>query len=331
MDLADAYTEHALRLVRISNGQSRDVAMQLNKLASQIRLALLDADVSSMNERKLRALLKSVTALTQAAFASIADLQERFVRELMVLESRWAARTGRWETPEAAAVARAADKLTVGGLTQREIWERQAALATARMIGETRLGRDAGQSSSQIAQRIVGTRTREDRVPSGGALEATRRDARGIVDATTHSSADAGRREAMRATGVNALQWLAILDPKVCPNCAMRMGKLWTLDGEPIKHDIPFASPVLHPWCRCILLPMKFPADKLEAAAAKTSQQFDKWLGKLPQDRQEDLLGKGRAQLWRDGTITTRDLIDQNGMVMSLRDLRKQLDEDDDG
>lgn len=314
MDLADAYTEHALRLIRVANGQSRDVTMQINRLARQIRALLLTTRLTSIKSRKLAALIRQFDALVIAAYARVLADQEAFVKELVMLEAAWAARAGRYSAIDTAMLASV--QVLVAGSTLQEHWGRQSMLVRTRIAAEVRLGVAAAQQEAEIAQRVVGAG------PSmqGGVIDAARRDARGIVDATTHSAAGQGRLEAQRAAGVNAVKWFAILDTKVCPSCAARAEKLWDMDGKPIAHDLAFASPVLHPWCRCILLPMKFkdgpPAD------GGNTHKFEDWMSTLPRERQEDVLGVGRSDLWRRGVITTQDLIGQNGLVLPLRALK---------
>jgi hypothetical protein len=36
------------------------------------------------------------------------------------------------------------------------------------------------------------------------------------------------------------------------------------------------------------------------------------------------MLGKGRAQLWRDGKITLQDLLNAQGVPLTLRELREK-------
>ena len=38
----------------------------------------------------------------------------------------------------------------------------------------------------------------------------------------------------------------------------------------------------------------------------------------------DEMLGKGRAQLWRDGTITLNQLLDQRGNPLTLAQLRQR-------
>lgn len=321
MSTVDSYTAHALALIRVANGQGRDVTMQLNKLARDIRAMLLDLPLTSLRARRLKQVLRQVDEAIVSAYARILTDQLAFAGELAELEAAWAARqAGIAALPKDRITAMAAN-LTVLGVTLQDHWARHSMIARQRVAAEIRLGATAGQTGDQIAQRVVGSGSSM----AGGTLDALRRDARGTVDATTQSVAGQARLEAMRSSGrgINAVKWFAILDSKVCPSCAERAEKLWDMDGKPIGHSIPFAQPVLHPWCRCILLPMKYPDGPPEDGG--DVNKFGDWLNRQTRERQDDVLGVGRAQLWRDGKITTHDLIGQNGLVMTLRELRARL------
>lgn len=56
---------------------------------------------------------------------------------------------------------------------------------------------------------------------------------------------------------------------------------------------------------------------------------FDNWLSDKSEDFQDELLGSGKAQLWRDGKITLQDLVDpQTGQPLTLAELRETIGED---
>jgi len=52
---------------------------------------------------------------------------------------------------------------------------------------------------------------------------------------------------------------------------------------------------------------------------------FEGWLSRRDVAEQNDKLGVGRAQLWRDGKIKFRDLVDGNGRELTLAELRARL------
>jgi hypothetical protein len=321
------YVEHALRLIRVANGLNASSTVDLRTMARKIKSAMGTADFGEYSKREMNALLKQIDAIVSSTYTNIAARKVGAVRQLMPMEAKFAARASAFPTVASEAlVARTAANFTLMGRTVDETFAVQAQRLMDRITAEVRLAAEAGQSGKEAIERVLGT----GRDLRNGIIDDAIRKVRGVGDATIHSAADAGRRATMAANGVNALKWHAILDPKVCIECAERAGKLWDMDGEPIGHDIPYASPALHPWCRCILLPQKF-KDGPPEDGGKDIDKFDDWMETLNPKRQDDLLGKGRAELWRQDVITTSDLINQHGQVLSLRELRdKFVDEDDD-
>lgn len=72
-----------------------------------------------------------------------------------------------------------------------------------------------------------------------------------------------------------------------------------------------------------------FDRDELPAATRASMDgqvpqdtSFEAWLSRQSQERQDAVLGPGRAQLWRDGGLTFRDLIDGNGRELTVEELR---------
>ena len=52
---------------------------------------------------------------------------------------------------------------------------------------------------------------------------------------------------------------------------------------------------------------------------------YEQWLKDKPEEFQNDVLGVGKAKLWREGKIGFTDLLDQRGNPLSLKQLRERL------
>jgi hypothetical protein len=57
---------------------------------------------------------------------------------------------------------------------------------------------------------------------------------------------------------------------------------------------------------------------------------FDEWLSSKSKAFQDELLGPGRADLWRAGKITLSELLDQNGRPLPLAVLKRKYGNPDD-
>jgi hypothetical protein len=126
------------------------------------------------------------------------------------------------------------------------------------------------------------------------------------------------------------------------PICIAYSGARWDMDYEPIDdNDLPYNGGVSrHFNCRSteialtktfreMGIPMDEPAEGTRASSsgqisAKTT--FPEYLTMMGQGYQDETLGKGRAELFRAGKMTTRDLVDMRGNPLKLSDLRAKYE-----
>lgn len=127
-------------------------------------------------------------------------------------------------------------------------------------------------------------------------------------------------------------------------NCIAYDGATWDLDGKPTGgNKLPFVNEggadggVPRHWnCRSILVPItktwkdlgvdaeEFKPSTRAAMDGTVAAQmgYAEWLKRQSNERQDAILGKGKAALYRAGRITTRDLLDQSGRPLTLAELQ---------
>lgn len=166
-----------------------------------------------------------------------------------------------------------------------------------------RQGIDNGESLERIMARI-----RE----RGAALGVTERNIERIVDAAGTAVANRVRRELFKAAGFTGYVWSAILDSRTCETCI-------ALDGEKFDfRDGEAPTPPAHPYCRCAVIPFA-------GAAGDIPDDVDAhdWLAQQSEEVQDEVLGKVRAQLWREGklprNLDPRVLLDANNRPRRLK------------
>lgn len=147
---------------------------------------------------------------------------------------------------------------------------------------------------------------------------------------------------------IKGVELIVTLDDRTTPICISRSGGAWDLaSGEPLPDSavsIQFPGPPpYHFRCRSALLPVLKKWDELGSPALAKFKEFPKgqrasmdglvpadmtygdWLKKKELDGPEfanKLLGKGKAQLWRDGKITLQQLVDNTGQPFTLKELK---------
>jgi SPP1 gp7 family putative phage head morphogenesis protein len=157
----------------------------------------------------------------------------------------------------------------------------------------------------------------------GGLMEAARNQATTLADTATHAAAYAGRQVAWKAAGVKALVWHSMLDSRTTIGCAVRAGKLYSVDLEPIGHDVPIDQPPPRHWnCRSVLIAQFPDYEPPEDGQDPYEESLDDWLDRHSEEEQNDMLGPTRAALWRADKITARDLLGLGGDELSVDDLR---------
>lgn len=322
-DIAHRYTEHGLRLIRVANGLAASANGELRAMAQRLRRVLRGYDPDG-SRADIAELLREARELIDTTFAAIAFGQRNALTELVDMEATFALKaTGLNTRLSETATQRVASNLLIHGSSVDAHWGRQR----DNLLWNVNSAVRAAYASSVPPKTLVATLIGEGRagMERGGTMEQVFRNSSAVVDSSVQSATNAARIASFKAddSGVNALQWFGILDTKICPNCGIRAGKLYTLDYKPIGHDVVIVGPPpLHPFCRCILLPMKFPKGP-PADGGMKANSFENWLKKQPKEAQEDLLGVGRVELWQKGVIPLNSLVGQDGLVMSLTKLKE--------
>jgi SPP1 gp7 family putative phage head morphogenesis protein len=315
------YIRRGLTLIRVSNGLTADVLGELRGLSVDISAALAAHAIPPTGRLQQLAVIREFESLIVSRYAKIATAQASAARQIATAEAMFAQRASAYAmAPSRETLARAMTALIFSGAPLESHWNREAQNVAFRIGSEVRIGWSAGDDVRTMQQRVIGVGKRG--AERGGVMQGAREGGRRVVDSTVQKAAHVGRSATYRANGANAIRWQAVLDARTCPDCGMRAGKLYTLDGEPIGHSVPMVQePPLHFFCRCMLVPERHPKGTPADSGAK-GDSFENYLASLSAAEQAEILGAGRAELYREGKITLQDLIGQTGMVLPLRALR---------
>lgn len=350
--IADFYTEHALDLLRFDASQRRAVRRILRDLEADLVAQLSRADPAgatrtATKQRRLERLLEQVRDTIRASYRRADSALAGELRELADIEATFAAdainrgvgfNLATVELTRNQAAALASDAL-VQGAPVKEWWQRQAGDTLQRFTDQMRLGIAQGETNDQLVRRIRGGT--QNGAPVQGFMDISRRNAESLVRSATQSVASAAREETYRQNAdiIASVVWVATLDTRTTVGCAARDGLRYSVgDHQPIGHDLPWdGGPGNRHWgCRSTSAPvvkswreLGFDIDELPAATRASMDgqvpgdtSFEGWLSRQSQARQDAVLGAGRADLWRKGGLTFRDLIDGNGRELTLEELR---------
>ena len=138
---------------------------------------------------------------------------------------------------------------------------------------------------------------------------------------------------------VKAKQWSSTLDTHTSQLCIIRDRKLYSLDGKPLGHAIPYlrGPGKIHFSCRSCEILITKSWEEMQIASGELSNatrssmdgqvpahtSYAEWLARQPYARQEQVLGVTRAQMLRDGKITVPDMFNDRGEFLTLDELRR--------
>jgi len=314
-------------------------------------------------KERLDRLLSEVRATIKSAYRDNAASLAAGLRGLAGAEASWATLTINGAVgvevidsilTEEFLRAIASDAL-IQGAPSAEWWKRQGERLTNRFMDEIRTGMSAGESIDDMVRRIRGKATGRrhkyiDPITgkerwyvefAGGIMDTGTRQARALVRTSVQQVAADARRAMYQANDdvIKGVQQISTLDGRTTETCIAYSGAAWDLDGKPIRgNSLPFNGGVpRHYNCRSTEIPLLkswrdlgIDMDELPQTTRSSMDgqvaadlSFGDWLSGKPESMQDHMLGKGKAQLWRDGVISLTDLVDQTGNPLTLAELKE--------
>ena len=328
-ELRDAIIRHSLQLQRLSAGEAAKAEGILRELERELRMLMASQNLSAATKAELAALIRDAEKAIAPAYAKLADTVDTHALAIIVaektaevLEDAFPAGILR-PTPER--LASLTRDVLIEGSPLSEWWGAQRESLKRNFAAQVRQGIIAGETNERIVRRIAGGRTEP------GLMPIARRHARTLVHSSVMSAANEARLATFRKNGrfIAGVRWLATLDSIACLRCAALDGKTWDLEGRPINGtDISFVTPTLHPNCRCALSAVvKGFEDSRDGTRASSegpiaaTTSFNDFLKRQSPAFIERTLGKKRAEMFRAGKITLRDLISGTGRELTLDEL----------
>jgi SPP1 gp7 family putative phage head morphogenesis protein len=348
--LADDLRARAVELLRFAPTVARDALKLLAALERELvaRLATVGldgAEASVYQTARMSSLLRQVRATISSTYSGIDKSTTDTLVELADMQSSWAASTINDRIGISLASAHFAPQqlraivsnALVDGAPSAEWWSRQAGDLLHRFTSAMRTGLVSGETNSQLIQRVRGTRKNNF---SDGIMAVPRRNAEALVRSSAMAVANKANVETYRqnADVVGALLHVSTLDSRTTLVCVARSGMRWSLDGTPLgTTSLPYAEPPLHWNCRSILVPITktfrelgLDVDEVPAGTRASIDgqvpadlSFNEWLRDKSEAFQDELLGPGRAALWRKGQISLTDLVDQRDRPLTIEQLKK--------
>jgi SPP1 gp7 family putative phage head morphogenesis protein len=193
-----------------------------------------------------------------------------------------------------------------------------------RIQDAVRIGLVEGQSYSDVVKRITGTKALQY---TDGINSLNARQTQALVSTAMSHATNVASEEFYKANDdlIKGWQFLATLDFKTTTLCKSYDGQKFDLGKGPY--------PPIHVRCRSSTVPvlkswkemgMKDPPagtrSSLDGQISETIN-YDEWLRKQSHEKQDEALGKGKAEIFRSGVKLERFV--ENGKELTLEQLKK--------
>jgi SPP1 gp7 family putative phage head morphogenesis protein len=314
----DSAVELQLDLMRASAGISRDVLRVLLRMERELAVKVGGEDLAAATKKRLNAQLVEVKARIKEYYAEASGVAAAGVSAISEVTAAVTASVLPGSVlPTQTVLERIAASSVIQGAPQAEWWARQSADTAFRFANTVRQGVASGETNQQIISKVR------------AFLDTSRANAAALVQTSVATVGNDARQAVFEANSdiIKKYRAVATLDTHTCERCAPLDGLEWNPDGSAIKHKYPKPRYPLHFNCRCLLLPVVFdgePGGMRASADGPVSAKltFSGWLERQSKAKQQEVLGKGRAELYRAGKITLSDLVSGNGKPLTIDQLK---------
>lgn len=352
--LAEKAVLQALKDARYTTGQRKAIMKSLSNTVDSLvaelsKLTILDKARSPVKRKRIiSSFLKDAEKIIETDFSAF---EKSFADEMAgyaVYESEATAKM----VNSAVGVELAKKTLTdtqavalvsetwIANRTVSEYFKGMQETMKADLFQAMRRGYLTGEDTNSLIKKIRGYVDGEGIEHKALIEGATRKSAERAVRTMVMGIANEARYKTLSedADVYKGLQWIATLDGRTCADCAARDGLTWDFEGNGLDgNTIPYETPPIHPADRCTLVPviksweelgLDLPEFDPSTRASMDGQVSDKldfkeWFDSKGAKFQAEWLGPGRYDLWKKGKITFRDLVDQNGRGLTLKQLKE--------
>ncbi len=243
----------------------------------------------------------------------------------------------------------------VEGAPSAQWWSRQSDSLKMDFSREMRMGILQGENLGDLTRRIRGRKENGyadgllppaadagrggSRTARAATTKATRA-AEGLALTSVQQVMSDARMEAYQQNAdiIKGVQQLSTLDGRTSATCRGLDHAARALDGSPLPGLplLPSGGPPWHWRCRSVLIPLTKSWAELGIKGQKEippgtrasmdgqvpeTMDYGTWLKSKPEAFQKEVLGKGRFELWRDGKADLKDMVDQRGRPVKVREL----------
>jgi len=333
--LRDKTIAHEIYLQRMYGKTTKDIMKLLKEVEKDLVAKLRVMDMNSeWSIARIDAQLQSTRAIMSEGYSLIGKELTQQMKDAAEYEQEWQIKAIDDSTPvvlDMVAVApvtlfAAIETKPLQGKLIKEWIDKLDADSYARIQDAVRIGLVEGQSYSDVVKRITGTKALQY---TDGVMALNARQTQALVSTAMAHATNTARDEFYQNNNdlFSGLQWVSTLDGRTTSICQARDGKIYPLDSG--------VRPPAHFRCRSAMvsvlkswqaLGIKNPDGRTRASMdgqVAQTETYQTWLQKQPHEFQDEVLGKQKAQMFRDGTPLDR-FVDASGHTYTLDELKNK-------
>lgn len=312
-ELMNDYLDHAVDLVKVEKDLQGHIVGHLKRLEKDLIAQLADADIEAtqLNKARLNKLLIQTRETIKTSVGGAKKEYDKYLLDFSKVEAK-----ANIAIPNAVIGASifstnlsskqlqelCRDTL-IQGAPSREWWGRMEKKTAEQFADEIRQGVMAGETLSQITQRVRGKSTSryatykqfvkttdKDGVPDwkpkmkdgkpvtkhwmefkGGVMGVTTREAESLARTSIQTVANEVRNQVIKenADFCKGYEWLSTLDLRTTPQCQALDGNKWDLEYKPVGGSLAFPGVCPHWGCRSTLVPWLRPMSEISKGKLK--------------------------------------------------------------
>lgn len=340
--LFDDILSQQLNIFRLTAQKQVETVKRLDAMAKVLVRQLQEAELEKQTKRDANKVLANSRRIINEYYVDIEDNLEFRETSVLVAENTSAV-IGVVMGVESVGIPTTQyfkslqSNVLIQGSPAADWWSKQAEDTAFKFAAQVRQGLANAETNQQIISRIVGTKT------TPGIMETARRNAASLVQTSVQAVANDARRKTFEANKdlIKGIKQVSTLDSHTSITCIAYSGKEWNMQYKPINgNTLQYAGGTpRHFNCRSVEVPITKTFRELgididepeETTRASTDgpvdakTEFDDFLKRKGTKWQNEVLGEGRADLWRSGKLTLRDLVTSTGRPLTLDQLRAKL------
>ena len=349
--LQDSAIKHQIDLQHYGNGLVKRMLAILNE-ADPALFAELMAQMDKMtsatfNVKKLDKLLSATRDLNTAAYASVLTALEKELQDFVDYEANYQQQAITKILPPQITIAHisaeqaytAAHARPFQGKLLKEWMDGLETDKATRIRDTIRTGYVNNETIVQMVRKIKGSKATNY---ADGILEINRRNATTIVRSAIGHMAAFTRNAFLQANSdvIKAVQWSSTLDGRTSEPCRLRDGKNYTLDHQPIGHSLEWGGGagnyhfncrsssigIVKSWQDLGLKESDIPIGTRASINGQVPSDivYGDWLKKQSASVQDDVLGKAKGKLFREGGLNIEQFANNKGKSYTLKELRER-------